>query len=351
MLLTKTLRCVVLILLFTGVFVCSGQGVRFQFYRTRACTALQKLDTAYSLYKVSGSIDTDYFPKKGTVYLPGPGRYKIAMIGPLLDTVFNIRDTGLFVFRYAEPDHGLYNTGAVDTPPLYYRCDSLLQGYHEYYYPNGNLQMRGIFKTGYPKDSMVTFYQNGQTKSRMMRYPKVIITTTFDSIGHKLTDYQTQNISFMTYREYTSTAFYPNGKVKKKESSINHVRRLEEYYSNGKPKTRHTKKYRTEYYENGLQKRTYTWTHKRDHILHSNDFTIYRTDFNLAGRVTLKTTYSQGWTFKVDQPSLALKRSDWIISYDKYEGGNKVLSVADISTEDFTKKYPADVDDDPNKNE
>ncbi|MEO6631758.1 MAG: hypothetical protein ABIN13_08560, partial [Mucilaginibacter sp.] len=166
-----------------------------------------------------------------------------------------------------------------------------------------------------------------------------------------LSVFQTQNISFMTYREYTNIEFYPNGEVRKKESSVGHVRRLEEYYANGKPKTRHTKKYRTEYYENGSQKRTYTWTYKRNHTLHSNDFTIYRTEFNLAGRVTLKMAYSQGWSYKVDQPSLALKRSDWIISYDNFEEGSKMPSVADISTDDFIKKYPAFVDDDPNENE
>ena len=344
--LSKTLRHVVLILLFTGVFVCSGQGVRFQFYRTKACTTIEKLDTAYSLYKIPGSIDTDYFPKNGTVYLPGPGRYKIAMIGPLLDTVFNIRDTGLFVFRYTEPDHGLYYTGAVDTPPLYSRCDRLLQGYQEYYYPNGNLQMRGIFKTGYPKDSMVTFYQNGQTKSRMMRYPKVIITTTFDSLGHKLTVYQTQNISFMTYREYTGIVFYPDGTLKKKESSIKHVKRLEEYYANGKPKTRHTKKYRTEYYENGAKKITYTWTYKRNHITHSRDFTICKTEFDSTGRITRKIVYHQSWSYPVDQPNLATTRSSWIISYDKFERANKVLSVHDMDTEEFMQKYPSELDDD-----
>ncbi|MEP6613921.1 MAG: hypothetical protein ABJA76_18590 [Mucilaginibacter sp.] len=344
--LLKALKHIALIPLFTGVFYCSAQSVRFQFYRTKACTIIEKLDTAYSLYKIPGSIDTDYFPKKGTCYLPGPGRYKISIIGPLLDTVFNIRDTGLFIFKYTEPDHGLYYTGAVDTPPLYSRCDNLLDGYQEYHYPNGNLEMRGIFRHGDPRDSIVIFYRNGQEKKRTTRYPKIIITKTFDSLGHILSVFQTQNISFMTYREYTNIEFYPNGEVRKKESSVGHVRRLEEYYANGKPKTRHTKKYRIEYYENGSQKITYTWAYKRGQITHSRDFTICKTEFDSTGRITRKIVYHQSWSNPVDQPNLATTRSSWIISYDKFERANKVLSVHDMDTEEFMQKYPSELDDD-----
>lgn len=342
----KIIKHIALILVLTRAGICYGQTVRFQLYRTKACSAIEKLDTAYSLYKIPGSVDTDYVPKKGVVFLPGPGRYGISALGSLLHTVFDVCDTGLYIFRYKEPDHGLYYTGAVDTPPLYSRCDSLLQGYQEYHYPNGNLQMRGMFRDGDPRDSIVTFYTNGQTRKRMMRYPKVIMSMEFDSLGHKLSIIHIQNKSFMTYREYDVTEFYPNGMLKKKESSIKRIKRLEAFFTNGKRKTIHTKKYRTEYYENGSPKITYTWNYKPDHITQSRDFTVCKTEFDSTGHITRKIVYHQSWSDPVDQPNLAVTRSGWIISYDKYEQGNKVLSVLDMDTEEFMEKYPAELKDD-----
>jgi len=330
---------------FTGVLASSAQSVRFQFYRTKACTIIEKLDTVYSLYKIPGSVHTDYFPKKGTVYLPGPGTYKIVTRGPLLDTVFNIRDTGLFIFRYREPDHGLYYTGALDTPPLYSHCDTLLDGYQEYHYPGGNLEMRGTFKKGHEKDSIVTFYRNGQIKSRMLRFPKLITVTSFDSLGHKIRYYNGQNKSFMTYIEFDDTEFYTDGKVKKKQSSKNYIKTLEAYYPSGKPKIIHTKRFRTEYYETGLKKITYTWTFKRDHIVHSKDFTICKTEFDATGQVTRKTVYNEWGTHPVDQPGLAVTYSSWIASLDRFENGKNVFSAKDMDTKEFMKKYPAELND------
>lgn len=89
-----------------------------------------------------------------------------------MDTVFDIRDNGLFVVRYKDPNMGLNITGEADTPPLYSRCDSLLNGYQEYQYPNGTLKMRGTFINGYLKDSIVTFYQNGKMKKKNYKFSK-----------------------------------------------------------------------------------------------------------------------------------------------------------------------------------
>ncbi len=336
----KVIKHIAFILLVLSSIVCSGQGVRFQFYRTKACSTIEQLDTAYSLFKIPRVFDTSYTPKAGTVYLPVPGRYGIFSNGPLIDTVLDICDTGFFVFRFKEPDHGLYVTGAFDEPALYSRCDSLLNGYQEYHSPNGDLEMRGTFKGGYRMDSVVTFYPNGQTRKRVMRYPKVIIITEFDSLGHKISVDANQNKSFMTYRESHHEEFYPDGKIKRKESSVKQIKRMKEFYSNGRLKLIQTKNYRTEYYDNSLKKITWTWTYKRDHVSHSKDFTICKTEYDTAGQISRKTTYYQGWIFLVPQPNLALKRSDWIVSFEKYEGGNKVFLVEDMDTKEFIKKYP-----------
>src|ERR1700722_8085081 len=104
---------------FVAVFVsvfgwgfCFGQGIRFQLYRTGPCTTIEQLDTAYSLFKAPYSIDTGFFPKKGIVYLPHVGKYRIYFAdGPFADTTIDIKDTGSFVFRYKEPDVALYGGG------------------------------------------------------------------------------------------------------------------------------------------------------------------------------------------------------------------------------------------------
>src|SRR5579862_5407649 len=113
------MKLTVLILFISCSNICFGQSVRFQLYRTKACSTIEKLDSSYWVYKVGALFDTSYSPKSGIAYLPGPGKYGVSGIGPIVDTVFDIRDTGLFIARLREPDAGLYITGAFDTPPLY----------------------------------------------------------------------------------------------------------------------------------------------------------------------------------------------------------------------------------------
>jgi antitoxin component YwqK of YwqJK toxin-antitoxin module len=329
-----------LLLIFLGcVSFCSAQTIRFQFYRTKACSVVEKLDTNYSLTLLSPSLkDSSYKPKNGTVYLPRPGQYTIYFEGPVLDTAFDIRDTGLFVFRYKEPDHGLYNTWAVDTPPLYYRCDSLLNGYQEYHYPSGALEMRGTFNDGYPVDSIALFYRNGKTKSKLITYPKWFVYTKFDSLGNKLQIRRTQHKSYMVYREYYVEDFYPDGRLKKKESSVKRVMSIDAYYPDGKPKLRQTKKYRTEYYSNGLKSITYTWHYKIDRTTHDKDCTIRRTQYDSLGHVTRLTIYS---TYDLQaQPNLCIKDSDWIISDEAYQDGKKVFAATDMDIDKYKNLYP-----------
>jgi len=319
-------------------FFCTGQGIRFQFYRTKACSTVEKLDTSYSLWKIS-DINSNYQPKAGTVYLPGPGSYGIWAEGPSLDTIFDIRDTGLIVFRFKEPDHGLYNTNAVDTPPLYSRCDTILEGYQEYRYPDGTLEMRGTFKDGYEKDSLVTFYRNGMVKMRMLLPPKTIIITTFDSLGHKTGIEHIEHKSFMTYREYDLTKFYPDGKLKKKASSKKRISRIKEFYSSGLPKLVQSKNKRTEYFSNGLKHIAYTWKHKK-----SNDITIFKTEYDTSGQLLQKAVYEEWISNYVPQPSIKISRSDFIVSIEKYQGGKVIFSVQGIDTAEYLKKYPDDDD-------
>jgi len=297
-----------------------------------------KLDTSYSLSKV-GDLNSYYNPKAGTVYLPGPGHYLIYAEGPALDTVFDLRDTGLYIFRFREPDHGLYNTGALDTPPLYSKCDSLLNGYQEYHYPDGTLEMRGTFKGGFEKDSIVKFFKNGVVKSRVLFLPKVIIGESFDSLGNRMSIKHTERKSFMVYREYDLKLFYPDGKIKKIETSKKMLVKIKEYYPDGTLKIIQTKHYRTEYYNSGIKSITYKWSAETDHIVKTKDFTVHKTEYDTTGQVTRKTVYEDG-NSHYPLPEFDYRRSDWIVSVQKFEKGKVVFSEEYMDTEEYLKKYP-----------
>jgi len=319
---------------------CSGQTIRFKLYRTKACTTEEKLDSNYSLYKISGNLDTGYSPKGGIVYLPNLGKYRIWALGPLIDTVFNIRDTGLFVFRFKEPDHGQILTGTTDTPPLYSRCDSLLNGYQEYHYENGALEMRGVFKRGYPQDSIALFYNNGKLKSRTIKSRKTVIVTDFDSLGNKLRFYTGENKSFMIYHEYEVTNFYPNGKVKREESLTKYIRRIKVYYPDGSVKSDLSKTKKVAYFPNGQIHFIYKWRDKtEDKKDEWKTFVIDRKEFDNNG-ILLRSSEYEEWGNIIHQPNIDVNHSDWINSDEKYENGKKVFSIKDMDGKIYRQKYP-----------
>ncbi len=172
-------------LLVFGSNFCFGQGAKFQLFLTKACTTVEKLDTSYCLRPFSNS-DTVYFPQKGIVYLPAKGKYLINFnAGPIVDSsLIEIRDTGLFILRYKESKIQRYLSGATDTPPVYVMCDSLINGYAEDFYPNGNPKIRGNFDKGRPKDSIVTFYPTGKVEKSINILPKMVNIEEYDSSGN-----------------------------------------------------------------------------------------------------------------------------------------------------------------------
>jgi antitoxin component YwqK of YwqJK toxin-antitoxin module len=318
--------------------VCYGQTVRLQFYRTKACTVIEKLDTNYIVEPITGNMqDTTYYsPEHGIVYLPKPGRFMLFANGPLVDTAFDIRDTGLFIIHYREPDHGRYYTGAVDMPAAYSRCDSLLDGYQEYHYPNGRIEMRGVFKKGYSKDSIVTFYKNGKVRTRTFNYPGKTVIVTFDSLGNKLKFYEGGR-SNISYNQYKEKYFYSNGGLKRKESSIKHLRKIKEYYPIGSLKLVLTRHYRIEYYDNGSKRFNYTWSRRRDGAVKDHEFIIRRTQYDSIGHLARLTVYQ--FYGELPQPDLNIKNSNWIIIDERYENDKKVLSIKDIDTDKYKQKY------------
>ena len=214
-------------------------------YLAKSCSDKEQLDTSYYLVPVN-NYDTAFFPKSGMVHLPSTGHYIIGFNwGPVLpNPEVDITDTSLHVMRYREPTIQLYETGATDTPPVYVKCDSEINGYQEDYYDDGVLKMRGNFENGNPKDSLVTFYPNGNLKKQLFHMPRIIIIKEFDTLGNLASLYKTENKGFMVYREYKETTFFPNGKIASEESSIKHVVRRLEFYPSGHIKLKQAKSYR-----------------------------------------------------------------------------------------------------------
>jgi antitoxin component YwqK of YwqJK toxin-antitoxin module len=319
--------------------LCFGQGSRFQFYLTKACSTVEKLDTSYYLMPLN-RLDTGYAPQKGTVYLPAKGKYMILVTtGPLLDSPFiEIKDTSLFIFRYKEPKIQQYISGAFDSPPIYVRCDSAINGYAEDFYPDGKIKMRGSFRKGYQKDSLVTFYPNGKMKRRITSSSKLTNLEEYDTAGNLIKLRQGQRGSFMTYLEYRSTEFYPNGKFKIKESSIKRVTRIDEFYLNGQLKLRQTRKNRTEYYENGVTKTTYTWRGKKDHIDRKRrDFIIYKNEYDNLGQILRFVIFEDQGSYQ-PQPDLDISKSNMVKIVKEYKNGKVVSTEEDMHPKEYLKK-------------
>ncbi len=332
-------------LLFTSL--CNGQAYRFRLYRTAACKTTSYLDTDYALYKIPGSIDTDYMPKAGTVYLPGPGRYGLVLNNaPHIDTVFEIRDTGLFVFNYKEPDVGLYYDGnIVDEVPRYKNCDLELQGYFECKYPNGNLRIKGDFINGLAKDSLLFFYDNGQLKSRWRHLRSYAIAEKFDSTGNKVKIFTRENGSFMTYHWRKIIEFFPNGKVKFVASDVDHIRLIKEYYANGQIKIDQTKRHRYEYAENGTRLLSFIWKTKRSELgeKHEKDFTVKEKVYIPSGEMVMSIVYSceNELTYP---PPLKPNKADEIDSITIFKDSRVASKISDISTEKYINQFSSFAD-------
>ncbi|HVW14148.1 MAG TPA: hypothetical protein VHB54_10005, partial [Mucilaginibacter sp.] len=149
--------------------------------------------------------------------------------------------------------------------------------------------------------------------------------------------------SFMIYQDTWEKDFYPNGGIKRDKSTVKHIERIKAYYPGGQLKTIQTKTYRDEYYDNGSKKITYRWKKKRDDR-RSGAFIITKTEYDETGAAAGRMVYEYWYSDPIAQPRMSIQQSDWIDSFEKFEAGKKVLSVEDMDTKDFLKKYPDDTD-------
>jgi len=325
-----------------GWSLCFGQGVRFQLYRTGPCTTVEKLYTGYYL-ESTDETDTSFYPKNGITYLPGKGRYRIIFepfYGPLANYI-NIKDTGLTVYKYREPDVGRYE-GGVDASPVYRCCGELIDGYFEYYYPNGRLKIRGNFISGHPKDSLTTFYSNGAAEEREHIYKKTITRELFDSLRHKILFGEYQRGPVIIYRWHKTTFFFTDGKVMRKESDKRSIQKVNEYYPNGQIKIEQTTKHRLEFYENGRPKVTYTWKKYIDRVVPpekgTKDFVVSQTNYDQNGEISQTIIFEVHNVFGLP-PKLEFDEYDWIVRLTKYNDGKVVFEIKDMDAKECLEKY------------
>lgn len=320
---------------------CQAQNVQFKLFRTKACSAVELLDTNYYLSYNSGSIDSSFHPTNGITKLPHPGKYSLSFEdGPYIDTMIEVKEPGLFVFRFKEPEIGLYPVG-LDIPFVYKNCGKLLNGFFESFYPDGKKYIRGNFSGGYVKDSIVTYYNNGVLKKKRIHLPKKTVIQTFDSLANRIKISSYQNGSIMNYRWSKSQEFFANGKIKLIESDVNRVTRLKEYFRNGHLKIKQTKKRRVEYNETGTKKIVYRWRKKLElfepHDKGIHDYKIHKIEFDAKGQISEIICY-EDWDESGSPPRLDPKQSNWIISLVKYKEGKVTENVKEIDIKNYIEK-------------
>ena len=330
-------KLLVFLLLLISHF-CSGQQVKFQIKRINPCDRVGKIDSS-DYYYLSDNLDSNYYAESGTVILPGPGVYNVHFwtYRDLPFPKITIQDTGLLIYTFDEPKIILRSYG-MHPRFVYENCGTLINGYAEDYYSNGNIRIRGNFQEGKPKDSVVKFFSNGIIEKRWTFLLKEVLIEDFDSSANLIkVSHNSTKSYYLT--DYNTTEYYTNGKLKRTESNIQRLVIIEEFYPNGELKTVQTKKYRNEYFENGNKQITFRWKRKKVKEVKNEyrfEFKIRKTEYNLNGDKVEEIVYEE-WRLLQPQPILEISNSDWIYKWTKYENGKEIIVANEIATEDFFK--------------
>jgi antitoxin component YwqK of YwqJK toxin-antitoxin module len=332
-------KLLVLLLLLTFHFS-RGQVVRFQIKRVTQCDKDGKIDSSY--YYLTDYKDSIYKNESGTVLLPKTGKYIIHNWSePDTDfPIININEEGLFIYTLYEPKIVMRSYG-MHPRYVYEICGMAIDGFQEDFYSNGNLRIRGNFIKGKPKDSLVKFYSNGVTKRRLTYLPKEIFIEEYDSLSNLEKISHNSNKSYYL-TDYKTTEYYPNGKIRLKESHIDRLVKIEEYYANGQVKIVQTKKGRTENHENGNKKIVYTWKRKKQKVIpgeYNFDYSITKKIFDETGLLLQVQVYDY-WGLYQPQPILELSKSDWISKWVKWDNGKEIIVAIDVDTKKYFKNNP-----------
>jgi antitoxin component YwqK of YwqJK toxin-antitoxin module len=332
-------KLLVLVPILTFYF-CRGQVIRFQINRITQCDKSGKIDSSY--YYLTDDKDSIYNNESGTVFLPKTGKYIIHNWSEP-DTDFptiDINEEGLLIYTHYEPKIVMRSYG-MHPRHVYEICGKAIDGFQDDFYPNGNLRIRGNFVKGKPKDSLVTFYANGVTKRRLTYLPKEVLIEEYDSLSNLEKVSHNSNRSYYL-TDYKTTEYYPDGKIRLKESNIDRLVKIEAYYPNGQVKIVQTKKGRTEYHENGEKNIVYTWKRKKQKVIpgeYNFDYTITKKIFDETG-LPLEVQVYDYWGLYQPQPRLEFSKSDWINRWVKWDNGKEIIVASDVDTEKYFKNNP-----------
>lgn len=310
--------------------------IRFQLQWHNWLDNTTRIDSGdYTLMSLPDSQYIQPVAHAASVILPHSGPYSIAreMMPPL--AIIHVPDTSWYTLtlpegRIVECMYGMHGERRFETN------GQRINGYLDDFYPNGHVRIRGNFTDGKPKDSLVYFHGNGQTK-RLLRYQKTnVLIREYDSLGHLLQVSRNKRTFYLT--DYRTIIYYPSGRLQLVSSRKNQVQRIRAYYPDGQLLTRQKPRKRATYFPTGKLQSAIKWTRKRAPRIAGDaqfEFVVTEKTYDSSGRLVRKLIYEE-WTGYSRQPNLGIRHADWIISYETYIDGQRRTIARDISPEKLT---------------
>lgn len=244
---------------------CSAQ-VQFQIRRINPCNTESQPEREQ--YYLSDSIYCDVVYDNldsEIITLPKTGKYYVTRISePEVEPYQVELDEGLTVETVKDPRIMERYINVIEPYYEYQVCGNAANGYHEDFYNDGKLKIRGTFKQGFVKDSIAIYYPNGQLEIKTEYKRDGVHTVSYDTCGIKLNYYWSEKGSYMIYRSRRFIKYYTDGSIKSNISDINNIVKIKQYYPDGKLQVMQNKKSRQEYYKSGVLKKKYIWKSKVD---------------------------------------------------------------------------------------
>jgi antitoxin component YwqK of YwqJK toxin-antitoxin module len=336
-------------LLFLCIFCycVKAQKVSFRLYTTDACSGVEKIDGFCILRKSSATLgDTSYVDRSGTIVLPDIGSYLVYPHGSLLYSLsINIKSAGLYTMHFKDSLIMSYSS-ATDEGPFYVSCDQKrIEGYKEDYYSNGQIKIRGTFKNGHVKDSLIKFHPNGNLKQKMLYLKHEVFNTYYDSLGNKYWEYYRFQTKKQTSFHATLTRYFPSEKIQFKEYRNSYYLNTERYYPNGNLMYKQTKNKREEYTENGKLMTLYSLKHKKDKNTGDYAISVNKKQYDTQGNITDELAYEL-WTTNKNWTFTKQTKPDWITVHKINKNGTLKNKESDMDPKVYLTKYSWDTEDD-----
>jgi antitoxin component YwqK of YwqJK toxin-antitoxin module len=272
----------------------------------------------------------------GVVSLPDTGNYFVFPHGSYSNPVPVRISAGLNTMHYKDSII-MTSCCGVDQPPIYVSCGAPINGYKEDHYPDGKIKIRGTFREGRIKDSLVQFYENGKTREKDIQLSKQYITFRFDSNGNKLSYWHSFAIKPGKRYDHILITYYPDGKIKFHDVLKNRIHSLEKYYPNGLLWYKQTKKERTEYTDQGKISIQYTWKYVKDDPP-AYKMNVGKKAYDTDGNVTEALTY-EIWEQNGKTGFDIRTKPSWVTSYQKLQNGKSETIASEMDGSSFVTKY------------